>query len=116
MRSVAYTDRPGALTAPNVAVLLALADAVHHRWPVSIRYSDRGGRRSERVLHPHGIVAHADHWHVTGQDAGVGEDRTFRLDRIPTRGCSPARWKRPRTTTLPTACCRDAPRPSIGTR
>lgn len=82
LRSVAYTDRPGALTAPDTAVLLALADAVRHCRPVSIRYTNREGRRSERVLHPYGIVAHANHWYVTGLDAGNDQERTFRLDRI----------------------------------
>src|SRR6202035_2446744 len=27
-------------------------------------------------------VAHSGRWYVTGADPGVGEDRTFRLDRI----------------------------------
>ena len=40
------------------------------------------GRRSERTLHPYGLVAHSGRWYVTGADAGLGEDRTFRLDRI----------------------------------
>jgi predicted DNA-binding transcriptional regulator YafY len=42
----------------------------------------RDGRRSERILHPYGLVAHSGRWYVTGADPGVGEDRTFRLDRI----------------------------------
>jgi predicted DNA-binding transcriptional regulator YafY len=33
-------------------------------------------------LHPYGLVAHSGRWYVTGADPGVGEDRTFRLDRI----------------------------------
>ena len=40
------------------------------------------GRRSERTLHPYGIVAHSGRWYVTGTDTAIGEDRTFRLDRI----------------------------------
>jgi predicted DNA-binding transcriptional regulator YafY len=40
------------------------------------------GRRSERTLHPYGLVAHSGRWYVTGADPGIGEDRTFRLDRI----------------------------------
>ena len=53
----------------------------HHR-PVSIRYTAADGRRSERTLHPYGLVAHSGRWYVTGADPGIGEDRTFRLDRI----------------------------------
>jgi predicted DNA-binding transcriptional regulator YafY len=33
-------------------------------------------------LHPYGLVVHSGRWYVTGADPGIGEDRTFRLDRI----------------------------------
>ncbi|MEV4068739.1 helix-turn-helix transcriptional regulator [Nonomuraea fuscirosea] len=72
----------GEPSVPETAVLLAIADAVSHHRPVSIRYIDAGGRRSERTLHPYGLVAHAGRWYVTGADPAIGEDRTFRLDRI----------------------------------
>ncbi|MFD8328078.1 helix-turn-helix transcriptional regulator [Streptomyces lydicus] len=80
--SLAFTDQPGEFAAPDAGVLLTLADAVRNRRPVSLRYVDGGGRRSERTLHAYGIVAHAGRWYVTGTDAGIGEDRTLRLDRI----------------------------------
>ncbi|MFE7615703.1 helix-turn-helix transcriptional regulator [Streptomyces sp. NPDC057496] len=80
--TLAFTDRPGDFDTPDSGVLLTVADAVRHRRPVSVRYTDRDGRHSERTLHPYGIVAHAGRWYVTGEDAGIGEDRTFRLDRI----------------------------------
>jgi predicted DNA-binding transcriptional regulator YafY len=80
--ALAFTDHPGEFDTPDAGVLLTLADAVRHRRPVSIRYTDRDGRRSERTLHAYGIVAHAGRWYVTGEDPGIGEDRTFRLDRI----------------------------------
>ncbi|MGW8975597.1 helix-turn-helix transcriptional regulator [Streptomyces platensis] len=82
LESLAFTGRPGEFAAPDAGVLLTLADAVRHRRPVSLRYTDRNGRRSERTLHAYGIVAHAGRWYVTGTDAGIGEDRTFRLDRL----------------------------------
>jgi len=72
----------GETAAPETGVLLALADAVRHRRPVWIRYTAGDGRRSERTLHPYGLVAHSGRWYVTGADPGIGEDRTFRLDRI----------------------------------
>jgi predicted DNA-binding transcriptional regulator YafY len=72
----------GGFPAPQSAVLLTLADAVRHHRPVAIRYTAADGRRSERVLHPYGLVAHAGRWYVTGSDPGIGADRTFRLDRI----------------------------------
>jgi predicted DNA-binding transcriptional regulator YafY len=72
----------GETAAPETGVLLALADAVRHRRPVWIRYTAGDGRRSQRTLHPYGLVAHSGRWYVTGADPGISEDRTFRLDRI----------------------------------
>ncbi|TWV43439.1 YafY family transcriptional regulator [Streptomyces misionensis] len=80
--SLAFTAAPGTAAAPRSAVLLPLADAVHHRRPVSIRYVAADGRRSERTLHPYGLVAHAGRWYVTGEDRAAGEERMFRLDRM----------------------------------
>jgi predicted DNA-binding transcriptional regulator YafY len=80
--SLAFTAPPGELAAPDAAVLLTLADAVRHHRPVSLRYTAAGGRRSERTLHPYGLVSHSGRWYVTGADPGIGEERTFRLDRI----------------------------------
>ncbi|WP_306337994.1 YafY family protein [Streptomyces sp. KL118A] len=80
--SLAFTGEPGAFAAPDAEVLLALADAVRHRRPVSLRYADRKGRRGDRTLHAYGLVAHAGRWYVTGTDPEIEEDRTFRLDRI----------------------------------
>lgn len=82
LAALAFTDQPGEFDTPDAGVLLTIADAVRHHRPVSIRYTDRAGRRSERTLHAYGIVAHEGRWYVTGQDAQIGEDRTFRLDRI----------------------------------
>ena len=80
--SLAFTAPPGQATAPDTGVLLSVADAVRHHRPISIRYTARDGRRSERAFHPYGLVAHSGRWYVTGADPGIGEDRTFRLDRI----------------------------------
>ena len=80
--SLAFTAPPGEFAAPESTVLLCVADAVRHHRPVSIRYTAADGRRSERTLHPYGLVAHSGRWYVTGVDPGIGEDRTFRLDRI----------------------------------
>jgi predicted DNA-binding transcriptional regulator YafY len=80
--SLAFTAPPGQTPAPDTAVLLSIADAVRHHRPILIRYTAADGRRSERTLHPHGLVAHSGRWYVTGADPGIGEDRTFRLDRI----------------------------------
>jgi predicted DNA-binding transcriptional regulator YafY len=80
--SLAFTAAPSESAAPETGVLLAIADAVRHHRPISIRYTAADGRRSERVLHAYGLVAHSGRWYVTGVDPAIGEDRTFRLDRI----------------------------------
>ncbi len=78
LEELSVTAGPGEFPAPDAEVLLALADAVRHRRPVSFRYAGRDGRCA---LHAYGVVAHAGRWYVTGVDPGIG-DRTFRLDRI----------------------------------
>ena len=82
LESLAFTAPPGEVAAPETGVLLTVADAVRHRRPVRVSYTARDGRRSERTLHPYGVVTHAGRWYVTGADPAIGEDRTFRLDRI----------------------------------
>ncbi|MFF0745131.1 helix-turn-helix transcriptional regulator [Streptomyces sp. NPDC004111] len=80
--SLAFTSAPAAFAHPDAEVLLVVADAVRHRRPLTVRYTDRNGRTGERPLHAYGIVAHSGRWYVTGTDPAIGEDRTFRLDRI----------------------------------
>jgi predicted DNA-binding transcriptional regulator YafY len=82
VESLAFAGPPGDFAAPETPVLLSIADAVSHHRPVSIRYSAADGRRSERTFHAYGLVAHSGRWYVTGVDPDVGENRTFRLDRI----------------------------------
>ncbi|GAA3022555.1 WYL domain-containing protein [Streptomyces lactacystinicus] len=94
-RPLGTTDRPGEAAAPDTGVLLTLADAVRHRRPVAVRYTDRNGRPSERTLHPYGIVAHAGRWYVTGADAGIGQDRTLRLDRVMDARALPGSFEAP---------------------
>ncbi|HEX6351765.1 YafY family protein [Actinophytocola sp.] len=95
LESLAFTDQSGEFDTPDAGVLLTIADAVRHRRPVSIRYTDRDGRRSERTLHAYGIVAHAGRWYVTGKDAQIGADRTFRLDRIADARTLPGSFETP---------------------
>ncbi|MFF0049162.1 helix-turn-helix transcriptional regulator [Streptomyces sp. NPDC005498] len=95
LESLSFTASPGEFATPDAGVLLTIADAVRHRRPVSIRYTDRDGRRSERRLHPYGIVAHSGRWYVTGTDPEIGEDRTFRLDRIADARALPGSFEAP---------------------
>ena len=93
--SLAFTAPPAGPAAVDSGVLLSVADAVRHRRPVSIRYTAGDGRRTERVLRPYGLVVHSGRWYVTGTDAGIGEDRTFRLDRIAVARTLPGSFEPP---------------------
>ncbi|MFI1384703.1 helix-turn-helix transcriptional regulator [Embleya sp. NPDC020886] len=95
LESLAFTAPPGGSAHPDAEVLLTVADAVRHRRPISIAYTDRAGRRNERPLHAYGIVAHAGRWYVTGTDPEIGEDRTFRLDRIAAARTLPGSFEAP---------------------
>ncbi|MEU6262469.1 helix-turn-helix transcriptional regulator [Saccharopolyspora shandongensis] len=93
--SIAFTAPAGKPTAPETAVLLSIADAVSHHRPVAIRYTAADGRHSERTLHPYGLVSHSGRWYVTGADPAIGEDRTFRLDRIASARTLPGSFEPP---------------------
>ncbi|MEU8471489.1 transcriptional regulator [Streptomyces sp. NPDC029006] len=80
--SLTFTVPSGRSPAPETGILLSIADAVRHHRPVSIRYIAADGRRSERTVHPYGLVAHSGRWYVTGEDRATDAERTFRLDRI----------------------------------
>jgi predicted DNA-binding transcriptional regulator YafY len=82
LESLAFTTEPGDVPAPRTSILLTVADAVRHHRPISIHYTSGGGRNSVRTLHPYGLVNHSGRWYVTGAEPAIGEDRTFRLDRI----------------------------------
>ncbi len=77
-----FTAPARAAAPPETVVLLTLAEAARDRRPVAIEYTDGDGRRSERVVHPYGIVAHSGRWYVSGEDSMRRDVRTFRLDRI----------------------------------
>ena len=95
LESLAFTAAPGEFPAPETGVLLAVADAVRHHRSLSIRYTAADGRRSERTLHPYGLVAHSGRWYVTGVDPWISEDRTFRLDRIAEARALPGSFEPP---------------------
>lgn len=95
LESLAFTEQPREFDTPDAEILLTLADAVRHHRPVSIRYTDRDGRRGDRTLHAYGIVSHRGRWYVTGTDPEIGGDRTFRLDRIADARTLPGSFEAP---------------------
>ncbi|AGZ41319.1 helix-turn-helix transcriptional regulator [Actinoplanes friuliensis] len=78
LTTLAFTSEPRDTPTPATGILLTVADAVRHHRPLLIRYAAGPGR----TLHAYGLVNHSGRWYVTGVDTGLGEDRTFRLDRI----------------------------------
>jgi predicted DNA-binding transcriptional regulator YafY len=90
-----FTARARPAVTPETGVLLMLAEAARHRQPVAISYTAWDGRRSERTLHPYGLVVHSGRWYVTGADSASGEVRTFRLDRIDTATVLPDSFEVP---------------------
>jgi len=95
LSSLAFTQPPGDFATPDAPVLLTIADAVRNRRPVSIRYTDRHGQRSDRTLHPRGIVSHSGRWYVTGTDPEISEGRTLRLDRVADARTLPGSFEAP---------------------
>jgi predicted DNA-binding transcriptional regulator YafY len=82
LSTASFTVDSRSVAAPETGVLLLLAEAVRDRRPVALHYTSADGRRSERTVHPYGIVAHAGRWYLTGADPARDQTRTFRLDRI----------------------------------
>ncbi|MFD9661291.1 helix-turn-helix transcriptional regulator [Rhodococcus sp. NPDC059968] len=82
LQATDFTVRGRPVIELETTVLLWLAEAARDRTPVAVSYTSPNGRRSERIVHPYGIVAHSGRWYVTGADSASEETRTFRLDRI----------------------------------
>ncbi|MEU5272331.1 YafY family protein [Streptomyces hygroscopicus] len=90
-----FTAPARPVVVPGTDVLLMFAEAARDRRPVAIGYTGWKGRRSERTVHPYGIVAHSGRWYVTGADSASGEVRMFRLDRIETATVLPGSFEVP---------------------
>ncbi len=90
-----FTAPARPVVVPGTDVLLMFAEAARDRRPVAIGYTGWKGRRSERTVHPYGIVAHSGRWYVTGADSASGEVRMFRLDRIETAMVLPGSFEVP---------------------
>lgn len=77
-------DSAGHTAMDSVAAqsLLLFAEAAGARQPVALTYTDRHARRSDRVVHPYGLVVHSGRWYVVAADPTDGQVRSFRLDRI----------------------------------
>jgi predicted DNA-binding transcriptional regulator YafY len=91
----AALDARDTTDATDATVLLTVADAVAEHRPIAVGYTDRDGVRSERTLHPHAIVSHRDRWYLRALDPAVGQELTFRLDRIGSARTAPGSFEPP---------------------
>jgi predicted DNA-binding transcriptional regulator YafY len=82
LATVGFTAPGRPVTPAETDVFLTVAEAARDRRSMAITYRSADGHRSERVVAPHGVVAHSGRWYVTAADSASGAERTFRLDRI----------------------------------
>jgi predicted DNA-binding transcriptional regulator YafY len=75
-------------------ILALLRRAVAEERRVRIRYRDRGGAGTERVVEPLGLVAKAGIWYLIARNAD-GAMRTFRAQRILEAAATTERFRRP---------------------
>ncbi len=72
--------RWGQVDRARPALLEVLQDAVVGRRQVLLTYTGRTGERTERTVHPLGLIDKDDVWYlIAGTDRG---ERTFRVDRV----------------------------------
>lgn len=80
---------------PDPAVMLTLAEAVHLRRVVDLRYRNGAGTPSRRTILPYGLAAHSDNWYLVAADPDTRQERTFRVDRIRTARSMPQTFTPP---------------------
>ncbi len=59
LATVEFTTHARPVAIPETDTLLVIAGAARDRRPVAIGYTAWNGRRSERTLHPYGLVVHS---------------------------------------------------------
>lgn len=78
-----YTFQPGATASANAALLMALHEATHERWPVEITYFTAGrGERNQRVIEPYQLYNVRGEWQVIAFDHLRRQVRNFAASRI----------------------------------
>lgn len=78
-----YTFQPGATSSAEPALLMALHEATHERWPVEITYFTAGrGERNQRVIEPYQLYNVRGEWQVIAFDHLRRQVRNFAAGRI----------------------------------
>jgi len=78
----AMTAVPGGGPTVDPGVLSAIAAATRDRERLRFDYRHHDGSGSVRVVEPHRVVSWGRRWYLVAWDAGRGDWRTFRVDRI----------------------------------
>lgn len=68
--------------AMSATILLDLAVASRQHEAMMIRYRDREGVTTRRIVEPHRLVSAGSVWYMPAWDQSRGDWRTFRLDRV----------------------------------
>ncbi len=63
-------------------VLTVLARACRSRERLRFDYQSRDGQPAGRTAEPHRLVQAGNRWYLVARDSGLGDWRTFRVDRI----------------------------------
>lgn len=79
--------------AQPTALLAVLRRAVWEDRQVSIRYRDRNGAQTDRIVDPYGLVSKAGVWYLIARQTN-GEFRTFRVERVEHGEELPSRFAR----------------------
>jgi predicted DNA-binding transcriptional regulator YafY len=72
----------GELGRPSPEALSAFEQAFSASLCLRFDYSDRHGRRTSRIVEPHGLLAEVPAWYLLTRDTATGLARLFRLDRM----------------------------------
>jgi predicted DNA-binding transcriptional regulator YafY len=85
-RTAALQHATVALTGPGPTVdpgqLTALAAACRRHQRLRLRYRNRSGADSSRIIEPYRLVSTGYRWYLMAFDVGQADWRTFRVDRI----------------------------------
>jgi predicted DNA-binding transcriptional regulator YafY len=85
-RTAALQQTTMALAGPGSAIdpglLTLLASACRGRQRLAMRYRDRGGTESARIIEPYQLVTVGYRWYLMAFDTDRDDWRTFRVDRI----------------------------------
>ena len=72
----------GHIARPPAALLLNLAEAIHHAQRIDLIYRSYDGSLTQRKVEPYGVTGWRGHWYLVGYCHLRQDYRTFRLDRM----------------------------------